>query len=102
MPWPWRRLPPPSSPPSPPAPPLDLGSTKAIAELAQKEYANENTRTSVLDGKAGPLIGATGAAIAFIIGVLVRPPDAIARRTDVPTVAYFAVIVLALGCLLVA
>lgn len=56
----------------------------------------------MLDGKAGPLVGATGAAIAFIIGVLVRPPDAIARRTDAPTVAYFVVIVLSLGCLLVA
>ena len=102
MPWPWRRPLAPSPPASPPPPPLDLGSTKAIADLAQKEYANENTRTSVLDGKAGPLIGATGAAIAFIIGVLVKPPDSIAQRTDAPTVTYFAVVILSLVCLLIA
>jgi hypothetical protein len=33
---------------------------------------------------------------------VVRPPHAIARRTDALTVAYFVVIVLSLGCLLVA
>lgn len=102
MPWPRHRpsLPTPPAPPFPP--PLDLGSTRAIADLAQKEYANENTRTTILDRKAGPLIGATGAAIAFIIGVLVRPPDSIAQRTDAPTVTYFVVIVLSLACLLIA
>lgn len=31
-----------------------------------------------------------------------RPPDVVARRSDAPTVAYFVVIVLALGGLLVA
>lgn len=79
-----------------------MDSFKTVADLAQQEYANENDRTKVLDGKAGPLIGATGAAIAFIIGAVVKPPDTFASRNDVFTVVYFVVIVVALLLLAIA
>lgn len=102
--WPWSRpsLPPRPLPATPPAPAVELESYRAVADLAQKEYANENDRTKVLDGKAGPLIGATGAAIAFIIGTVVKPPDVLANRTDAFTVAYYAVIAAALLLLAIA
>lgn len=53
----------------------ELHSFKIVADIAGKEYADENDRTKVLDAKAGPLIGATGAGITFLVGTIVRPPD---------------------------
>jgi len=81
---------------------LDLDPFKAIADLAQKEYANENDRTKVLDGKAGPLIGATGAGMAFILGAVVRPPDTINPSNAPVTIAYYAFVVGALTLLFIA
>lgn len=101
MPWSWGRrpatAPAPTTPATPDAsPPVDLDSFRAIADLAQKEYVNENDRTKTLDGKAGPLIGATGAATVFLIGTLIKPPDVIASHGGVWIVVYFSEVVLAL------
>ena len=99
----------PSPQPDQPAPPqaepatqtptydrLDLESTKAIADMAQKEYANENDRTKSLDTKATALLAATSAGIAFISGTLFKPPDVIAHATHGPTLVYYGAIVVAL------
>lgn len=110
MPWPWFRPPflpaPPPAPAAPPAPAttpaVDLEPFRIIADLAAKEYANENDRTKVLDAKSGPLIGATGAAIAFLIGAIVKPPDVIVTPRGMPAVVYFSAILAALVLLVVA
>lgn len=97
--WPWSRpspVPPPPSTAAPPAPSVDLDSFKAIADLARREYTSENDRTKTLDGKAGTLLGATGAAIAFLSGTLFKPPDAITASHPGPTRLYFGALILAL------
>jgi hypothetical protein len=83
-------------------PEIPIESYRTIADLAQKEYANENDRTKTIDGKAGALIGATGAAIAFIIGAVVKPPDVLSQRADVFAFAYYIAIAVALLLLFVA
>jgi hypothetical protein len=90
----------PVPPGDPPA--VDLESFRIVCALAAQEYANENDRTKVLDAKAGPLIGATGAVIAFTIGTLVKPPDTITGTPGPATVVYFTAIVAALVCLILA
>jgi hypothetical protein len=100
--WPWSQSTPPiASPPVPPpapvpVPTIDLESFKVIADVAQKEYANENGRTETLDRKAGTLLGATGAAIAFLSGTLFKPPGAITASSVGPTRLYFGSLILAL------
>lgn len=88
---------PPAEPPG-----ADEESFQIVAGLAAQEYANENERTKVLDAKAGPLIGATGAVIAFSIGTLVKPPDTITGTPGTTTVIYFTAIVASLVCLILA
>lgn len=99
--WPWSRLaappPPLATPPAPvSAPVVDLESFKVIADVAQREYANENGRTETLDRKAGTLLGATGAAIAFLGGTLFKPPGALTASSVGPTRLYFGALILAL------
>lgn len=54
---------------------IEPDTARAVADFAAKAYADENTRTKDLDGKAGPTIAAAGAAILFAAGALAKPPD---------------------------
>lgn len=56
---------------------LDKDTTKAILDLAVREYANEADRQKTLDSKTGPLVGATSASLALIVGNLGTKPPAI-------------------------
>jgi len=70
--------PPPALPPAlPTESPIALETVKAIAELAAKEYANENDTQKSLDTKTATWLGATGAVLIFTIGTLGKiPPTA--------------------------
>jgi hypothetical protein len=81
---------------------INLESLKVIADLAGKEYANENDRTKVLDAKSGPLIGATGAAIAFLVAAITKPPDAISTPGGRLTKVYYIAILGSIALLIVA
>jgi hypothetical protein len=75
----WRRRPPPPvppvpAPPAPPEPEISLETVKLIAEVAVREYANENDIQKGLDAKAATWIGATGAILILAIGTLGKIP----------------------------
>jgi hypothetical protein len=81
---------------------LDPEALKIITDLAGKEYANENDRTKVLDAKSGPLIGATGAAIAFLVGAITKPPDSITSGKGVFPWFYYGSLLAAIALLILA
>ncbi len=69
--------PPPALPPAPPTePPIALETVKLIAEVATREYGNENELQKGLDTKTATWIGAAGAALIFAIGTLGKIPVA--------------------------
>ncbi|MCL4543752.1 MAG: hypothetical protein M1118_03995 [Chloroflexi bacterium] len=72
---PARPLPPPV-PPAPAGPEIALETIKAIADLAAREYANDNDVQKGLDTKTATWIGATGAVLLFAIGTLGKLPAA--------------------------
>lgn len=71
-------------------------TVQIIADLAVREYADENDHTKSLDGKIGPLMGVTGAIMVGVAGILARAPEAIPSFW---AGFYFAGICLVLGLL---
>lgn len=65
---------------------LTTDNARAVADFAATTYADENTRTKDLDGKAAPVIAATGAAILLAASSLVRVPDPLSSGQ---AIAYF-------------
>lgn len=78
---------------------LNPESTRVVLDLAAKDYADENDRTRALDGKTGPLIAVTGAAMLFVAGVLTKPPEGLGMFASG---LYFAGVGLSLFALVVA